>query len=168
MAQETGQEERSIQNMFPFAFPGAIEEKEIVEPPPLHPELEDWSFFELFAKIFDMMKPGEKLSDVLKRLKQGGDNLDEIAKYVSELYSRGETDIFERDWTLIGISAGRIGKILDTKWEVKTEGKISEPMMSLEITPKARVLAAMDSEIREVGTEEWIPIEKINFATLKL
>lgn len=160
--------EKHIQKMFPFAFPGSVEEKESEEPPPFHPELEDLSFFELYQHVFDQMIPGEKCLDLLKRLKAAGSSLDDPAKYISELYARGETDIFERDWVLMGISGGRIGSLLDMKWELNSENKITGPFTSVELAPKARVLAAMDSLVREQGTEKWIPIEKINFAMLKL
>ena len=157
-----------IRNLFPYAFPGGVEEKEQEGPPPLHPELEEYGFVELYQHIFYQMLPGEKILNLLQRLKAAGDNLDDAAKYISELYTRGEADIFDRDWVLMGISGGRVGQILDMKWEVSTEGKITGPFQSAELGPKARVLAAMDSTVRPVGTETWIPIEKINFAILNI
>lgn len=157
-----------IAQMFPFAFPGAVEEKQTVEPPPLHEDLEPLGFYELYQHVFDQMKPGEKCLDLLKRLKASGDSLDDTAKYISELYSRGEVDIFERDWVFLAISAGRIGQILEMKWNVKNEEGVTGPFSSMDLAPKARVLAAMDSLVNIVGTEEWIPIQKINFAMLKL
>ena len=114
------------------------------------------------------MLPGEKILNYLKRLQAAGDNLDDAAKYISELYTRGEADIFDRDWVLIGISAGKIGQILEMKWEVRTEGEVTGPFTGPELAPKARVLAAMDAVVRPLGTEEWIPIEKINFGILNL
>ncbi|EAX94543.1 hypothetical protein TVAG_300760 [Trichomonas vaginalis G3] len=159
----------TLAGMFPFAFPGAVEEKESVEPPPLHPELEQLGFNELYQHVFDSMLPGEKCLDFLKRVKANNGNLDDAAKYISELYARGEVDIFERDWVFLGISAGRIGDILEMKWNVKNEEGITGPFTSLELAPKARVLAAMDSLVSVAGKEEnWLPIDKLNFAMLKL
>ena len=160
--------DHNIRNLFPFAFPGGVEEKEQLEPPPLHEDLEGFSFFELYQHIFDQMLPGEKILNYLKRLQAAGDNLDDAAKYISELYTRGEADIFDRDWVLMGISAGRIGQILDMKWDVLVEGQITGPFPSIELGPKARVLAAQDATVRPTGTEEWIPIDKINFGILTI
>ena len=109
------QSDTFLKNYFPFAFPGSTPQEEIIEPP-LHEDLEEFSFFELYEFIFNVMKPTESLLDTLKRIKNSNESLDNIAKWISELYSRGETDIFERDWIMIGISGGKISKILEMKW----------------------------------------------------
>jgi len=157
-----------MKSMFPFAFPGSVPEEETPEPPPLHDDMEDLGFFEIFRLVFDQMKPTESLIDTVKRIKNSGSGIDDIAKWISELYTRGEVDIFERDWILIGISAGAVSMIIDMKWDLLSEGKITGPFTSEELGKRHRVLCALDSQVKKVGTEEWFPIEKIKFGLLNM
>lgn len=157
-----------IQSLFPFAFPRGEQEEPELEEPIQYPEFENLGFSELYLLIFKEIRIGEKLIDMLKRKKDSNENLDEIVKYVSELYCRSETDIFSKDWLELAISSGKIGEVLSYKWDVKTSEGINGPLSSSEIAPKKRILAAMDAEVRINGTEEWCDINKIRFEDLEL
>ena len=157
-----------VQGLFPFAFPKGEKDETELEEPIRYPELENLGFFELYLPIFNELKFGEKLVEMLKRKKDAGENLDEIVKYISELYSRSETDIFSKDWLDLAVCAGKIGEVLGYKWEVKTSEGINGPLSGLEVAPKKRVWAAMDAVVRVIGTEEWCDINKIRFEDLGL
>lgn len=151
-----------FRKMMPFLFPGAIEEEEVVEPP-FHPELEEFSFYELYGFIFDQMRPGEKVVDTMKRIDKSQEPIDDMAKWVSELFVRGEIEVVEIDWVMIGIRGGRIDKLQSLRWDMMENGKLAEDLSYADMAPRLKVLIAEESTVRIRGTEEWIPIEKIHF-----
>ena len=87
----------SLKAKMPFLFPGAVPEGEEPNDPPFHPELEQYSFFELYAFIFEKMLIGEKVIDCMKRIDKSPESIDEIAKWISELFVRGEIDIISTE-----------------------------------------------------------------------
>ena len=151
-----------FRKMMPFLFPGAMEEEEVVDPP-FHPELEGYSFFELYGFIFDKMRPGEKVVDTMKRIDKSEEPIDDMAKWVSELFVRGEIEVVEIDWVMIGIRAGRIDMLQSLKWDMMENGVLSENLSCETIAPRLKVLIAEESTVRICGTDEWILIEKIHF-----
>lgn len=157
----------SIKAKMPFLFPGATPEGEENTEPPFHPELADFGFFELYAFIFDKMLVGEKVIDAMKRIDKSPETIDEMAKWVSELYVRGEIDIVSTDWVMTGIRAGRVGQLQDMKWDLKENGEVKPDLTYETIAPRIRVLIAEDSQVKPVGTENWVPIEKIHFEYLQ-
>jgi hypothetical protein len=158
-----------IRSMLPFMFPGAhaTEEEEVIEPP-FHPELAEFSFFELYAFIFDRMRPGERVIDTMKRIDKSDEPIDEMAQWVSELFVRGEIEVIETDWVMTGIRAAKIGYLEEIKWDLEENGVVSGGHSGEELAPRARVLAAEDARVKIEGTEEWVPVEKINFKVLVL
>ena len=157
----------NIAAKMPFLFPGAVPEGEEVTEPPFHPELEQYSFFELYAFIFEKMLIGEKIIDCMKRIDKSPESIDEMAKWISELYVRGEIDIVSTDWVMTGIRAGKVGQLQDMKWDLKENGEVKPELTYEKIAPRLRVLIAEDSLVRPVGTEEWVPIDKIHFEYLE-
>lgn len=162
-------ETQKLAQMMPFLFPGAqkTEEEEVVEPP-FHPELEEFAFMDLYAFIFDKMLPGEKIIDTMKRVNKVEGAIDELAKWISELFIRGEIEIIETDWILCGLNAGKIDQLQQIKWELKKGDKITGPFSAEELAPKEKVLDAKEAMVRPVGNEEWIPVKKIQFHILVL
>jgi hypothetical protein len=162
--------EARIRGMMPFLFPGATKspEDEQDSEPPFHPELEQYSFFELYAFIFDKMLPGETIIDAMKRIDKSEEPIDDVAKWVSELFVRGEAEIVGVDWVMTGIRAGKVGYLEDLKWELEENGIVTSNHTAEDLAPRARVLAAEDSRVRIEGSEDWIPIEKIKFNCLIL
>ncbi|KAH0786117.1 hypothetical protein GPJ56_009794 [Histomonas meleagridis] len=156
------EEPNRIKQMMPFLFPGGREEEDVVEPP-FHPELEQYGFFELYGFIFDKMIPGEKVVDTMKRIDKSDEPIDEMAKWVSELFVRGEIEIVETDWVMTGIRAGRVGQLQEMKWDLKENGVETSGNTYEKLAPRLRVLIAEDSLVRPEGTQEWIPIDKIHF-----
>jgi hypothetical protein len=162
--------EARIRGMMPFLFPGATkpaEEEQEVEPP-FHPELEEFSFFELYSFIFDKMRPGESIIDAMKRIDKSAESIDDMAKWVSELFVRGEAEIVGTDWVMTGIRGGKVGYLSDLKWDLEENEKVTSNHSAEELAPRARVLAAEDARVRISGTEEWVPVEKIKFNYLVL
>ena len=90
-----------------------------------------------------------------------------MAKWISELYVRGEIDIVSTDWVMTGIRAGKVGQLQDMKWDLKENGEVKPELTYEKIAPRLRVLIAEDSLVRPVGTEEWVPIDKIHFEYLE-
>lgn len=157
----------SLKAKMPFLFPGAVPEGEEPNDPPFHPELEQYSFFELYAFIFEKMLIGEKVIDCMKRIDKSPESIDEIAKWISELFVRGEIDIISTDWVMTGIRAGKVGQLQDMKWDLKENGEIKPELTYETIAPRLKVLIAEDSLVKPVGTEEWVPIDKIHFEYLE-
>ena len=149
---------------FPFMFPGQFEktEEEEVEPP-FHEDLADRAFVELYEVIFNHLKCGEKVIDALKRIPKDSEEMDEFAKYISELWVRGEINIIQHTWVLVGMNAGKIAQIQEIKWDLRENGQDSSGHTAQELAPRARVLAAEDALVKPEGTEEWIPVQNIQF-----
>lgn len=166
MADATDESTKRLQSMMPFLFPGAKQDEEEECEPPLHPELEEYSFFEIYAFIFDKMLPGEKIIDAMKRIDKSPEPIDEMAKWVSELFARGEIEIVSTDWVMTGIRAGRVGALQEMKWDLQENGEIKSGLTYEAIAPRYRVLVAEDSLVRPEGTTDWIPIDKIKFEYL--
>lgn len=163
------EETQKLALKMPFLFPGAIksEEEEAAEPP-FHPELEEMAFMDLYALIFDKMQPGERIIDSMKRINKVEGAIDEMAKWISELFLRGEIEIIETDWILCGLNAGKIDSLQKIKWELLKGDKVTGPFSAEEIAPKEKVLDAKEAKVRPVGTEEWIPVKNIQFHILVL
>lgn len=157
-----------FQHMMPFMFPGAKPVEEEPTEPPFHPELENLSRFEIYEFIFDKMKVGERVIDMMKRVNASDEPIDDVAMWVSELFVRGETDIIEHDWAFTGVNAGRVGLLEELKWDLEENGTVVTGMMAPELARRHRVLCAEDARVRVDGTEEWVLIEKLNFACLVL
>ena len=167
MSAEEGTER--IRQMMPFLFPGAQqEEDEDAGEPPFHEDLADTSRLELYQWVFAKMLPGERVIDMMKRVDKSDEPIDDVAKYVSELFLRGETKIIETDWIWTGINAGRVGYLEELKWDLEENGEVTKNRTAAELAPRLRVLIAEDARVRLDGTEEWIPIDKINFTYLIL
>ena len=152
--------------MMPFLFPGAKPDEEEECEPPFHPELEQYGFFELYAFIFDKMLPGEKVVDMMKRIDKSDEPIDDVAKWVSELFVRGEIEVVETDWVMTGIRAGKVGQLQEMKWDLQENGVVTTGNTYEKLAPRARVLAAEDAMVRPDGTETWIPVDKIKFEFL--
>jgi hypothetical protein len=157
-----------FRTLAPFLFPGSeLEETEPVEPP-LHEDLQDYAFFEVYAFIFEQMRVGERIIDTMKRIHQSDQSIDDMAKWVSELFARGEVAIIETDWAMAGVHAGKVGWLQELKWDLEENGVVTSGHSAETLKPRARVLAAEDARVRIEGTENWVPVEKINFAVLVL
>ncbi|OHS95710.1 hypothetical protein TRFO_10349 [Tritrichomonas foetus] len=162
----TDQGDDRLKSMLPFLFPGAKpEEVEDVEPP-FHPDLEDFAFFEIYALIFEKMLPGEKVVDAMKRIDKSEEPIDDMAKWVSELFVRGEIDIVSTDWIMTGIKAGKVGQLQEIRWDLQENGVVTTGNSYEKLAPRQRVLAAEDAMVRPEGTEAWIPVDKIKFEFL--
>lgn len=149
---------------FPFMFPGGTPENEEEEvSPPFHEDLADRDFFELYDVVFSHMKVGERIVEMLKRVPKDSPEMDEIAKYISELWIRGEIHIIEQSWAMIGINAGKISAIQEMKWDLLENGQETTNHTADELAKRARVLAAEDSLVRPSGSSEWVPVQKIDF-----
>ena len=72
------------------------------------------------------MRPGEKVVDTMKRIDKSEEPIDDMAKWVSELFVRGEIEVVEIDWVMIGIRAGRIDMLQSLKWDMMENGVLSE------------------------------------------
>lgn len=138
------------------------EEEENGEPP-FHPELEEFGRVEIYQRVFDKMKPGEKVIDMMKRIHKSGEPFDDIAAWVSELFVRGEIKIIDAGWAMTGLNAGKIGWMEELKWDLEENGEIIPDQTAETLGKRHRVLCAEDARVRIAGTEEWIPIEKIDF-----
>lgn len=155
--------EDALKRLLPFAFPPENQETP-VEPPPEHPELADFGFADLYGFIFRMMNPNEKIFDSLKRHFKAGENIDELAAWISELYMRGELDVLEKTWPLTALNGGMLDELLSSKWIVKTAKKTYDPATPEEIGPKHKVYVAKDAQMCREGTEEWYPVAEIDFS----
>lgn len=168
MSAEKDEGTERIRQMMPFLFPGAQVDEEEAGEPPFHEDLHDTSRLELYQWVFAKMLPGEKVIDMMKRVDKSEEPIDEVAKYVSELFLRGETKIVETDWVWTGINAGKVGELEEMKWDLEENGEVTKNRTAAELAPRLRVLIAEDARVRIDGTEEWIPIDKINFTYLVL
>jgi hypothetical protein len=157
-----------FRSLIPFLFPGSeVEDSEPIEPP-LHEDLQDYAFFEVYGFIFEKMQVGERIIDTMKRVHQSPEPIDDLAKWVSELFARGEVAVIETDWVMAGVHAGKVGWLQELKWDLEENGKVTEGHTAVELKGRQRVLEAEDARVRIEGTDNWVPIEKINFTVLVL
>jgi hypothetical protein len=154
--------------MAPFLFPGSEVEDAAPVDPPLHEDLQDFAFFEIYALVFEKMRVGERIIDTMKRVHQSTEPIDELAKWVSELFARGEVGVIETDWAMAGIHAGKVGWLQELKWDLEENGVVTGGHTAETLKPRARVLAAEDARVRIEGTDDWVPVEKVNFTVLVL
>jgi hypothetical protein len=67
---------------------------------------------------------------------------------------------------MAGVHAGKVGWLQELKWDLEENGTVSGGHTAAALKPRERLRTAEDARVKIEGTDDWVPIEKINYVVL--